>query len=45
MAMIATVIAASACTENKVLTPAESLLERLENQIGEGKIMFGHKDS
>ena len=45
MAMIATVIAASACTENKVLTPAESLLERLENQIEEGKIMFGHQDS
>ena len=45
MAMIATVIAASACTENKIQTPAESLLERLENQREQGKIMFGHQDS
>ena len=45
MAMIATVITASACTEKQTQTPAESLLERLENQIKKGQIMFGHQDS
>ena len=45
LAMIATVITASACTEKQNQTPAESLLERLENQIEQGKVMFGHQDT
>lgn len=45
LAMIATVITTSACTEKHTQTPADSLLERLENQIGQGKVMFGHQDT
>mgnify|MGYP003498671109 FL=1 len=46
MAMIAAAIAVSACgNRQEVLTPAESLTTRLGEQIGQGKIMFGHQDS
>lgn len=45
MTMIATAIAVTSCAEESGRTPAEVLLERLESQIEQGKVMFGHQDS
>lgn len=46
ISIIAAAIALSSCGNlQEDLTPAEALIVRLEGQIGQGRIMFGHQDT